>query len=145
MIETSVFTYQTRLVLNQDQTFALDALCDLHYRLERKLYAMQKAGKFNRNELKRYFIQHFGISARMFNSIAISLDGKKQSIQELLPKYIAETKLRISKMKLKIASIKKRISLSQKQLFSLHQYQRRLAILIGKPIGEQAVPINAFL
>ena len=132
MTESSVFTYQTRLDLSPEQLLALDALCDLHSRLERKLYAMQKAENLTRNELKRYFIEHFGISARMFNSIAISIDGKKQSIKELLTRSISETKVRMGKMRIKITNLKKRKSLSQKQLFSLHQYQRKLAILMSK-------------
>jgi IS605 OrfB family transposase len=130
MSNSSIFTYQTRLHnLSPSDIAALDSYCDLHGKLERKLYAQIKANKLSRNELKRYFIKEYGISARMFNSIAIALDGKMQSIKELLPEYIAQAKAAIAKKEAQIAKMIAKKSLNQKQLFSLHQMRRRLKIL----------------
>lgn len=130
MSNSSIFTYQTRLHnLSPSDVSALDSYCDLHGKLERKLYAQIKAGKLTRNELKRHFIEHYGISARMFNSIWISLDGKMKSIKELLPEYIAQAKTAIAKKEAQIAKMIAKKSLNNKQLFSLHQMRRRLRIL----------------
>ena len=130
MLNSSIFTYQTRLQnLSIEDIATLDKYCALQSKIERKLYAKIKTNKSTRNEIKRQFIEQFGISGRMFNSIAMTLDGKTKSIKELLPGYIDKTKSDIAKKDMQISKVLAKNSLNKKQLFSLHQMQRRLAIL----------------
>ena len=76
-----IFTYQTRLNLTQEQFVTLNAYAELYGKAERSLFAaMQKATPLN--ELKRLFITRFGLSARHFNDIRISLEGKIKAIKE---------------------------------------------------------------
>ncbi len=130
MLNSSIFTYQTRLQnLSIEEIATLDKYCALQSKIERKLYAKIKTNQSNRNEIKRQFIEQFGISGRMFNSIAMTLDGKTKSIKELLPGYIDKAKSDIAKKEMQISKVLAKKSLNKKQLFSLHQMQRRLAIL----------------
>jgi hypothetical protein len=130
MLNSSIFTYQTRLQnLSIEEIATLDKYCALQSKIERKLYAKIKTNQSNRNEIKRQFIEQFGISGRMFNSIAMTLDGKTKSIKELLPGYIDKAKSDIAKKEMQISKVLSKKSLNKKQLFNLHQMQRRLAIL----------------
>lgn len=130
MLNSSIFTYQTRLQnLSIEEIATLDKYCALQSKIERKLYAKIKTNPSNRNEIKRQLIEQFGISGRMFNSIAMTLDGKTKSIKELLPGYIDKAKSDIAKKEKQISKVLAKKSLNKKQLFSLHQMQRRLAIL----------------
>ncbi|SMC70908.1 IS200/IS605 family accessory protein TnpB-related protein [Polynucleobacter kasalickyi] len=130
MLNSSIFTYQTRLQnLSIEEIATLDKYCALQSKIERKLYAKIKTNPSNRNEIKRQLIEQFGISGRMFNSIAMTLDGKTKSIKELLPGYIDKAKSDIAKKEMQISKVLAKKSLNKKQLFSLHQMQRRLAIL----------------
>ncbi len=139
MIDSALFTYQTRLHhLTSEQVRILDEYCALHSKLERKLCAAMKSGNYSRNELKRQFIAQYQISARMFGSISKMLDGKMNSIKELLPKYIRDTTAAIHQKELQIQRYLKKQSLNSKQLFGLHQKRRRLGILQSRLARFQA-------
>jgi IS605 OrfB family transposase len=139
LTDSSLFTYQTRLNhLTREQVRILDEYCALHSKLERKLCAAIKSGNYSRNELKRQFIAQHKISARMFGSIAKMVDGKMNSIKELLPKYIRDTKAAIHQKQLQIQRDLKKQSLNSKQLFVLHQKRRRLGNLQNRLARLQA-------
>ena len=74
-----IFTYQARPVLDAQQAAVLDTYADLYGRAERSLFADLQAGG-TINDLKRVFLPRFGITARQFNAIRVSLEGKIDSI-----------------------------------------------------------------
>jgi hypothetical protein len=119
-----VFTYQTRLVLDDAQASVLHAYAELYGRAERALFAALMAGR-SVNDLKREFLPRFGLTARQFNAVRVGLDGKIASIKGRRPDLIAETKSRIKKAESVIAKLTARAPGSNK----LHQKKRRLFAL----------------
>ena len=80
MSDKPIFTYQTRLVLD-NQGLALDAYASLYGIVERSLLAALASGG-DASKLKSGFLKKFGITARQYNAVAISLKGKIASIRE---------------------------------------------------------------
>ena len=77
-----VATYQSRIchygsMERIDGDAALSAYADLYGRVERKLFAAVAAGK-RATTLKSEYLKRFGIPARMFNSVRVSLEGQHQ-------------------------------------------------------------------
>lgn len=128
--EKRIFTYQTRLVVSAEQTAALDAYAALYGRAERSLFAAMAAGG-DAGKLKSGFMNRFGLTARQFNAISISLKGKIASIQERRGGLITEAKSRIERADKVIAKLGKQQSGSNK----LHQKKRRLATLQARLAG----------
>lgn len=111
------FTYQTRIKGNED---ALSAYASLFSVLQRHLFADVSAGKPSVSLKSDYFRRH-GISARMFNSLRITLEGRMLAARE--------------SQKLHRSTLEGLIARSEKQLRSLvgratpnkvHQKRRRL-------------------
>ncbi len=124
MSDRPVFTYQTRPVLDQAQTSALDAYAELYGKAERSLFAAIQAGGAL-NDIKREFLPRFGISARQFNAMRVGLDGKIASIKERRPELISETETRIKRATKVIKKLEAKASGTNK----LHQKKRRLAAM----------------
>ena len=83
-----VSTYQTRIADygNVEPTHgeaALAAYAELYGRVQRKLFADFSAGELPAS-LKRVYLQRYGIPARMFNSLRVSLEGKVSSVRETM-------------------------------------------------------------
>lgn len=98
MADSAIFIYQTRLNnLSLEAMASLDSYCALHSLVERKLHVAVRVNQLSRNELKRQFIKQYNISASMFNGIAMTLDGKIDSIKQLLPSYIDANQTAIRK------------------------------------------------
>jgi hypothetical protein len=77
-------TTQTRLqLLSDDEAQLLDLLAELYGSMKRKLYA-RIAGGGNAQPHKTAFCRRHGISARMFNALAIELQGLMDLTRELL-------------------------------------------------------------
>jgi IS605 OrfB family transposase len=127
MTDRFIFTYQTRLVLNESQAASLDAYAALYGKVERSLFAAKRAGG-EINELKRSFCKRFGITARQFNAVRVGLDGTIDSINARRPELIAELESRI-KTATKVVA---KLALRPSQAGKLHQKRRRLAILQSK-------------
>ena len=72
------FTYQTRISGNED---ALSAYASLFSVLQRRLFAEVSAGK-PAASLKSEYLRRYGIPARMFNSLRITLEGRMSSARE---------------------------------------------------------------
>ncbi len=117
------FTYQTRINGNED---ALSAYASLFSVLQRRLFAEVSTGK-PAASLKSDYIRRYGIPARMFNSLRITLEGRMSSARE--------------SQKLHRSTLEGLIARSEKQLRSLigraspqkvHQKKRRLENLMHR-------------
>lgn len=103
---------------------ALAAYAELYGRVERKLFAEAAAGR-SAASLKTVYLKRYGIPARMFNGVRLSLEGKIASVRE--------------QQKLRLDSLGRRIARAQGQIVGaavergrwdqVHQKRRRLAIL----------------
>ena len=102
---------------------ALSAYAELYGRVERKLFAEVAAGK-SAASLKSGYLKWYGIPARMFNGVRVSLEGKIASVRE--------------QQKLQLDSLGRRIARAQRQIADavehgrwdqVHQKRRRLANL----------------
>lgn len=129
-------TWQTRLKLAVAEAAALDAYATLYGKAERSLFADLTSGKHTRNELKRDYLIRFGITARQFNALRISLEGKVRSIQTRQPDLIQALGQRIAKAKTVITKLRSIQTGSPdqraKRANKIHQKMRRLAILEQK-------------
>ena len=79
-------TYQTRIcdyrgMERVDGDAALSAYAELYGRVERKLFAEVAASK-TAASLKSEYLKRYGIPARMFNGVRVSLEGKIASVRE---------------------------------------------------------------
>ena len=124
-------TYQTRIsdyggMERSAGDGALSAYGELYGRVERKLFAEVAAGR-NAASLKSGYLKRYGIPARMFNGVRVSLEGKVASIKE--------------QQKLQLDSLGRRIARAQRQLAGaaeqgrwdqVHQKRRRLATVQTK-------------
>jgi IS605 OrfB family transposase len=146
MTETKTFTYQARIICQP----VLDAFAQLFGKVERKLYVDRVHRTTSINELKSRYIKEYGITARQFNSLRISVDGKIDSVLELLSLAVTDYQ---QKIKAKEAQLKKLTDDRKKEVvfltepnihanrrlkaqqsikridFRLHQSKRRLATL----------------
>ena len=117
-----VATYQTRICdyAGMEQS-AGDA--ELYGRVERKLFAEVAAGKTT-TSLKSEYLRRFGIPARMFNAVRVSLEGKIASVRE-------QQKLRLDEMARRIARSETQVAAAEQDgLWNrAHQKRRRLANL----------------
>ncbi|AUT64957.1 hypothetical protein [Paraburkholderia terrae] len=77
-------TTQTRLYLPARDAQTLDAMAALYGTMKRKLYARVAAQDVNAESHKTAFCREHGISTRMFNAIAIDLQGLLDGTRELL-------------------------------------------------------------
>lgn len=103
---TQTFTYQARLPGNIP---ALDLFARLFGRLERKLYVDRVHRKIEINTLKSRYIAQYGISSRQFNALRISLDGRIQSVLELLKNAVAQHEQKIVKKSALIEKLQRKI------------------------------------
>ena len=79
-------TYQTRICDYRGMErpagdAALSAYAELYGRVERKLFAEVAAGE-TAASLKSGYLKRYGIPARMFNGVRVSLEGKIASVRE---------------------------------------------------------------
>ena len=121
-----IATYQTRVsvyagVDRLAGDSALSAYAELYGRVQRKLFAEVAAGR-SATSLKSAYLERFGIPARMFNAVRVSLDGKVSSVRE-------QQKIRQDNLKQQIARAEKQIEqfVADEQRAELHQKRRRLA------------------
>ena len=114
------FTYQTRIRGNED---ALSAYAEIFGVLQRRLFADVSAGHSSAS-LKSDYIRRYGVPARMFNAIRVTLEGRMSAASE--------------SQKLHRQTLEGLIARAEKQLGALvgrappqkfHQKRRRLANL----------------
>ena len=132
-----ISTYQTRVTVfrSKDRVegdAALAAYAELYSRLQRKLFADVAAGR-PAISLKSAYLKRYGIPARMFNGIRVSLDGKVASVRE-------QQKLRGDDLRRRIARAERQISDASEHGHwdQAHQKKRRLVNLKLRLAGLQA-------
>ena len=121
-------TYQTRIhgyagVERAAGDSALSAYAGLYVRVQRKLFAEVAAGR-SLASLKNEYLGRYGIPARMFNGVRVSLEGKVASVRE-------QQKLRLDDLQRRIARAGQQIADAAEhgRQGQIHQKKRRLANL----------------
>ena len=121
-------TYQTRISGYQGRDresgdAALSAYAELYGRVQRKLFSAVAAGR-PAASLKNTYLGQYGIPARMFNGVRVSLEGKVASVKE-------QQKLRGDDLRRRIARAERQISAAAERdrWDQVHQKKRRLAHL----------------
>ena len=127
-LSSPVVTYQTRVcdyggMEQVDGDAALSAYAELYGRVERRLFAEVAAGKAAVS-LKSEYLKRYGIPARMFNAVRVSLEGKVASVKE-------QQKLRLDSLGQRIARALRQIAGAAEhgRWDQVHQKRRRLATL----------------
>ena len=130
-------TYQTRVsayvgIERKVGDAALSAYSELYGRVERKLFAEVSAGR-SAVSLKRAYLQRYGIPARMFNAVRVSLEGRMASVR-------AQQPLRLDRLSRRMARAEHRIrgAAGRGQWDQVHQQKRRLASLQSQRAALQA-------
>ena len=120
-----VATYQTRVrcyaaMERTDGNAALDAYADLFGQVERRLFAEVAAGR-SAGSLKSAYLKKYGIPARMFNGVRVSLEGKVASVKE-------QQKLRVDSLGQQIARAEGQVADAAEhgRWDQVHQKKRRL-------------------
>ena len=113
-------TYQTRIQADED---ALAAYAELFGSVQRKLYADVCTGKSTAS-LKSIYLRQHGITARMFNSIRVSLEGRMAAAAESQKLHQATLEALIARVEKEIRSLVRRSA-----PLLIHQKRRRLANL----------------
>ena len=121
-------TYQTRIAAYSDMDrsegdAALAAYAGLYGRVQRKLFADVAAGG-SAASLKSAYLKRYGIPARMFNGVRVSLEGKVASVKE-------QQKMRTDDLQRRIARAERQVSDAVERGLQgqVHQKKRRLANL----------------
>ena len=132
-----VSTYQTRIADYGDLEpiegeAALAAYAELYGRVQRKLFADFSAGKLPAS-LKKAYLQRYGIPARMFNGLRVSLEGKVSAVQKTMGLRRDNLQRRIGRAVFEIAKAVERGRLNQ-----VHHKRRRLANLKSRLAGLEA-------
>lgn len=115
-------TYQTRLLISDEDDVLLRGYANTVSCAERTLFARLQTGRSIRG-LKKEFLLTYGITARQFNALAIQLRGKINSIKERRSGLIKELEHRIKKAK---TVLKRTLKQVQGNPAKAHQKKRRL-------------------
>ena len=123
-----VSTYQTRIADYGDVEpthgeAVLAAYAEFYGRVQRKLFADFSAGE-SPASLKKVYLQRYGIPARMFNGVRVSLEGKVSAVQKSMGLRLDNLQRRIGRAELEIAKAVERGGWNQ-----VHHKRRRLANL----------------
>ena len=129
-----VSTYQTRISDYGDSDravgdSALAAYAELYGRVQRKLFADFSAGELPAS-LKKVYLQRYGIPARMFNGLRVSLEGKVSSVRETMV-------LRRDGLERRIARAEREVDKGGRR-DQVHHKRRRLANLRFRLAGLEA-------
>ena len=130
-------TYQTRISGYEGRDrgsgdAALAAYAELYGRVQRKLFSDVAAGR-SAASLKNTYLGQYGIPARMFNGVRVSLEGKTASVREQQKLRGDDLSRRIARAERQIAGASRRGRRDQ-----VHQKQRRLAHLKSRLAGLEA-------
>ena len=106
------FTYQTRLLDREENSAALEEYASLYGAIERSLFEDLK--RYDLNCVKQLYLTCFGITARQFNAIRISLEGKVEAATQSLRANIARLQEKVAALTKKLPKIKKPLVKHQK-------------------------------
>ena len=130
-------TYQTRIsdyggMDRLEGDAALAGYAELYGRVQRKLFADVAAGS-SATSLKGTYLERYGIPARLFNAVRVSLDGKVASVKE-------QQKLRVDSLRRRIARAGREVSdvAARGRSDQAHHKKRRLVNLKLRLAGLQA-------
>ena len=103
------FTYQTRISKESEVEEILNSYASLYGKVERKLFVdlMQKK---DLNTLKKSYLTKYEITARQFNALRITLQGKIDSIKELQQINLSHLKEKISSLEKKLPKIRSKMA-----------------------------------
>lgn len=121
---SKMFTYQTRIDVDDNVDKTLTITASLLSKVERSLFKDYYIKNKSLNELKSLYIKKFQITARQFNSIRSKLDGKISSYKTNLNERISLLKTKVKKLEKNVKKIK--------DPFKKHQKNRRLFLLKTK-------------
>ena len=132
-----VGTYQTRIydyagVDRAAGDAALSAYASLYGQMQRKLFADVAAGS-SAASLKSAYLQRYGIPARLFNAVRVSLDGKVASVRKTMALRQDSLQWRIARAQRQVSDAAERGRWDQ-----VHQKKRRLANLRNQLVGLEA-------
>ena len=132
-----VSTYQTRIAdyCDMEPTHgeaALAAYAELYGGVQRKLFADFSAGELPAS-LKKVYLQRYGIPARMFNGVRVSLEGKVSSVRETMVLRRDGLQRRIARAEREVEKAVKGDCWAQ-----VHHKRRRLANLRFRLAGLEA-------
>src|ERR1700674_2112876 len=113
-MDAAIRTYQTRGRLEAEDTDILLRCADHLSHIKHALFADISAGK-NPNDLKSCYLTRYGITARHFNAIRVTVEGKIASIKERRKGLIVELEDRIKSIEAKITRCKKPMIVHQKK------------------------------
>ena len=121
-----VGTYQTRIydyagVDRAAGDAALSAYASLYGQMQRKLFADVAAGS-SAASLKSAYLQRYGIPARLFNAVRVSLEGKVASVRKTMALRQDSLQWRIARAQRQVSDAAERGRWDQ-----VHQKKRRLA------------------
>ena len=130
-------TYQTRISVYADMDrlegdAALAGYAELYGRVQRKLFADVAAGS-SATSLKSMYLERYGIPARLFNGVRVSLEGKISSVRETMALRRDSLQRRIARAGREVSDVTARGRWDQ-----AHQKKRRLVNLRNRLAGLQA-------
>ncbi len=114
-------TFETRLKLSGEKSALLDKVAEYLSFVERALYRDICRGT-KAKDLKNSYLKKYGLTARWFNALRVSLEGKIDSIKAL-------KELQKKDLRLKIAALEKKCQKGYSTSFVTHQKKRRLTLL----------------
>ena len=124
-------TYQTRISDYGDMDrlegdAALSAYAELYGQVQRKVFA-EVAARRSAASLKSAYLERYGIPARLFNGVRVSLEGKVSAVQ-------AAQRLRVDGLERRIAQAERQVAKAGEQgrRQQVHQKRRQLANLKSK-------------
>jgi IS605 OrfB family transposase len=119
-MDEMMFTYQTRLQLDERAIAILDEYAKLANLVEHSLYAEVAKGNSSAS-CKNDFLKRFGITARQFNACRVSLEGKISACRAGQEQVVNSLKQQIVVLDKHIGGLAKKPS----KRFALHQKKRR--------------------
>jgi IS605 OrfB family transposase len=132
-------TYQARIAVSEEAEDILAAYAAHYGYVERCLYAdMRKTGK-KAASFKNGYLVKFKITARQFNAIARNLEGKIDSVKELMPLRVQELELAITRGKKVLGRLKNKNKVHQKKRRLASLEARLAAIIAQKESGDPRI------
>ena len=132
-----VVTYQTRISdygdMDRLEGYAgLSAYAELYGQVQRKLFAAIAGGR-SAASLKITYLERYGMPARMFNAVRVSLDGKVSAVR-------AAQRLRRDSFRRRTDRAERQVAEAEEQgrRQQVHQKRRRLANLMSRLAGPEA-------
>jgi IS605 OrfB family transposase len=127
-------TFEAQVNINETEFAILQVQVDCLSKLERRLFVDLFVRKLDRNVLKSRYIAEYGIMARQFNALRISIEGKVKAWIECEKLVIVTLKGKIAATTAKIKTLQKKTGLKTARdvptlKFAIHQKKRKLAIL----------------